>query len=179
MRASQSMMLQRAGSHMASYGCRFQIKAVRNAGYNALRACCTSTNVCVSDRAAFLGCSQHANPHVARFSCYSSVGLLQECNLTMGTRRASVVSGLRRLACSQLSVRTLRNKPRPAFPCTLSSHGCSAIGHSRKCCSNLSVCRFITMQLGTPAADCMDIAAAPARPLYPCSQQQGCQAAWL
>ena len=57
---------------------------------------------------------------------------------------------------------SLRNRPRPAFPCTLSSHGGLAIGQRSKRCSNLSVCRFITMQLGTPAADSMDIAAAPA-----------------
>ena len=57
---------------------------------------------------------------------------------------------------------SLGTRPRPAFPCTLSSHGGLAIGQRSKRCSNLSVCRFITMQLGTPAADSMDIAAAPA-----------------
>ena len=33
-------------SHMASYRCRFQAKAVRNAGKTTLQACRTSTSVC-------------------------------------------------------------------------------------------------------------------------------------
>ena len=57
---------------------------------------------------------------------------------------------------------SLRNRPRPAFPCTLSSHGSHAIGQRSKSLQQIErVCR-LTMQLGTPAADSMDIAAAPA-----------------
>ena len=57
---------------------------------------------------------------------------------------------------------SLRNRPRPAFPCTLSSHGGLAIGQCSKTLQQIErVCR-LTMQLGTPAADSMDIAAAPA-----------------
>ena len=55
----------------------------------------------------------------------------------------------RQLACSHhREQRTaLGNRPRPAFPCTLSSHGGLAIGQRSKRCSNLSVCRFITCSL--------------------------------
>ena len=57
---------------------------------------------------------------------------------------------------------SLRNRPRPAFPCTLSSHGSHAIGQRSKSLQQIERVQLKTMQLGTPAADSMDIAAAPA-----------------
>ena len=57
---------------------------------------------------------------------------------------------------------SLRNRPRPAFPCTLSSHGSHAIGQRSKSLQQIERVCPLTMQLGTPAADSMDIAAAPA-----------------
>ena len=57
---------------------------------------------------------------------------------------------------------SLRNRPRPSFPCTLSSHGSHAIGQRSKSLQQIERVCSITMQLGTPAADSMDIAAAPA-----------------
>ena len=57
---------------------------------------------------------------------------------------------------------SLGNRPRPAFPCTLSSHGSHAIGQRSKSLQQFERVPLYNMQLGTPAADSMDIAAAPA-----------------
>ena len=165
MSASQSMMLQRAvryASHMAGYGSFFPTEPRAMLEIGNLQAC-SSRRTCVWDRSLFwspaLSC---LNPHDSFSSCHSSVFLLQECNLTMRTRRASVVSGLRRLACSH-SVRRTASATGRVPPSLAHSHRMEFTPSvSARTLQRIErVCR-LTMQLGTTAADSMDIAAAPA-----------------